>query len=74
MKRVIVGSVNIQLQMNFVDMQQCSTENDGYRHILLTIDLFSKYAYSKPLKTKQGPSVVLAIKEMRIDYKIKNYK
>ena len=33
MKKVIVGSVNIQLQMDLVDMQQWSAENDGYRYI-----------------------------------------
>ena len=77
MKKVIVSGVNIQLQMDLVDMQQWSTENDGYRYILLTVDCFSRYAYSKPLKTKQGPIVAQAIKEIlneaesRIDRKIK---
>ena len=77
MKKVIVGGVNIQLQMDLVDMQQWSAENDGYRYILLAVDCFSRYAFSRPLKTKQGPVVALAIKEIldeaesRIDRKIK---
>ena len=77
MKKVIVGGVNIQLQMDLVDMQQWSAENDGYRYILLTVDCFSRYAFSRPLQTKQGPVVALAIKEIldeaesRIDRKIK---
>ena len=80
MKKVIVGGVNIQLQMDLVDMQQWSAENDGYRYILLAVDCFSRYAFSRPLKTKQGPVVALAIKEIldeaesRIDRKIKKYK
>ena len=78
MKKVIVGVVNIQLQMDLVDMQQWSAENEGYRYILLAVDCFSRYAYSRPLKTKQGPIVASEIKEIldeaefRIDLKIKN--
>ena len=78
MKKVIVGGVNIQLQMDLVDMQQWSAENEGYRYILLAVDCFSRYAYSRPLKTKQGPIVASEIKEIldeaefRIDRKIKN--
>ena len=40
------------------------------------MDCFSRYAFSRPLKTKQGPVVALAIKEIldeaesRIDHKI----
>ena len=77
MKKVIVGGVNIQLQMDLVDMQQWSVENDGHRYILLAIDCFSRYAYSRPLKTKQGPIVADAIRdilietESRVDRKIK---
>ena len=77
MNKVIVGGVNIQLQMDLVDMQQWSAENDSYRYILLAVDCFSRYAFSRPLKTKQGPAVALAIKEIldeaesRIDHKIK---
>ena len=63
MKKVIVGGVNIQLQMDLVDMQQWSAENDGYRYIILAVDCFSRYTFSRPLKTKQGPVVALAIKE-----------
>ena len=60
-KKVIVGGVNIQLQMDLVDMQQCSAENDGCRYILLAVDCFSRYTFSRPLQTKLGPVVALAI-------------
>ena len=36
MKKVIVGGVNIQLQMDFVDIQQWSVVNDGYRYMYIT--------------------------------------
>lgn len=77
MKQVIVGGVNIQLQMDLVDMQPWATQNDGFRYILLAVDCFSRYAYSEPLKTKQGPLVsekiekILDEAETRIDRKVK---
>jgi len=77
MKMVIVSGVNIQLQADLVDMQQWATQNDGFRYILLAIDCFSRYAYSRPLKTKQGIVVRNAIEEIleeaesHIDRKIK---
>ena len=56
MKKEIVGGVSIQLQMDLVDMQQWSTENDGYRYILLAVYCFSRYAFSRPLKIKHSCS------------------
>jgi hypothetical protein len=77
MKKVIVGGVNIQLQMDLIDMQQWAPQNDGYRYILLAIDCFGRYAYYQPLKTKQGDLVAKSIEtilneaESRVDRKIK---
>ena len=36
--------------------------NDGYRYLLVCIDVFSKYAWVVPLKNKKGPSLVEAFK------------
>ena len=36
--------------------------NDGYRYLLVCIDVFSKYAWLVPLKNKTGPSLVEALK------------
>ena len=77
MKKVIVGGVNIQLQIDLVDMTQWARDNDNYRYILLAIDCFSRFAYAQPLKTKHGETVAKALEtilnqaEKRIDRKIK---
>jgi transposase InsO family protein len=77
MKKVVVPGVNIQLQADLVDMQQWARSNDGFRYILLALDTFSRYAYCRPLKTKQGHVVVVSLEaildeaENRIDRKIK---
>ena len=76
MKSVIVGGVNIQLQADLVDMQPWASENDGFRYILLAIDCFSRFAYSRPLKKKDGESTADALRdilneaEKRIERKI----
>jgi transposase InsO family protein len=77
MKQVIVSGVNTQIQADLVEMQPWANTNDGYRYILLAIDCFSRYAYARPLKTKQGEPVASAFEsifteaEKRIDRKIK---
>lgn len=77
MKKVITGGVNIQLQADLIDMQPWSSINDGYRYILLAIDVFSRFAYMRPLKTKHGNSVADSLEdifdeaESRVDRQIK---
>ncbi len=63
--RVIVGGIDQQWQMDLADMQSMQSMqkfNDGYRYLLVCIDVFSKYAWLVPLKNKTGPSLVEAFK------------
>ena len=60
--RVIVGSIDQQWQMDLADMQSMQKFNDGYRYLLVCIDVFSKYACLVPLKNKTGLSLVVAFK------------
>jgi hypothetical protein len=53
--RVIVGGIDQQWQMDLADMQSMQKFNDGYRYLLVCIDVFSKYAWVVPLKNKTGP-------------------
>ncbi len=48
--------------MDLADMQSMQKFNDGYRYLLVCIDVFSKYAWVVPLKNKTGPSLVEAFK------------
>ena len=56
--RVIVGGTDQQWQMDLADMQSMQKFNDGYRYLLVCIDVLSKYAWVVPLKNKTGPSLV----------------
>ena len=60
--RVIVGGIDQQWQMDLADMKSMQKFNDGYRYLLVCIDVFSKYAWVVPLKNKTGPSLVEALK------------
>ena len=62
--RVIVGGIDELWQMDLADMQAMAAENDGYRYLLVCIDVFSKYVWVIPLKTKTGPALVTAFKKI----------
>ena len=46
------------------DMQLLSKFNKGFRFLLCTIDIFSKYAWVIPLKDKKGISIVNAFQKI----------
>ena len=60
--RVIVGDIDQQWPMDLTDMQSMQKFNDGYRYLLVCIDVFSKYAWVVPLKNKKDPSLAEAFK------------
>jgi len=45
-------------------MQEWSNQNKGFRYMLNVIDVFSKYAWSIPLKDKTGTTTLNAFKEI----------
>ena len=52
-KKVIVNHMNEIHSTDLVDMSQYSKINRGYKYIFTNIDVFSKYAYAFPLKSKK---------------------
>ena len=52
-KKVIVNHINEIHNTDLVDMTQYSKINKGYKYIFTNIDVFSKYAYAFPLKSKK---------------------
>ncbi len=47
---------------DLVEMQEWSKINKGYKYMLNVIDVYSKYAWSVPLKDKKGDTVTEAFK------------
>lgn len=59
-RRVIVRGYDDLWQADIVDMRSHTRLNRGYQYILTVIDVFSKYAWVAPLKTKSGKDVTEA--------------
>ena len=54
-RKVIVPKHNVQYQADLVDLTKLQKKNSGYKWMLNVIDAFSRFAYSIPQKTKNGP-------------------
>jgi len=53
-----------QLQLDIADFTQHATLNDGYRYALVGVDVFSRYSWAVPIRTKQPADVLNAFKEI----------
>ena len=51
-KKVIINHIDEIHSCDLVDMTKYSRMNKGYKYIFTNIDIFSKYAWSFPLKTR----------------------
>ena len=61
-KRVVfVKGVDEIWAADLVDMQSFSKYNNGFKYILMIIDVFSKYGWAIPLKTKNGINIANAL-------------
>ncbi len=55
--KVFVPRIDHQWDADLMDMTQISSYNNGYNYVLLAIDIFSRYVWTVPLKTKKGAEV-----------------
>ena len=51
-KKIIVNHIDEIHSCDLVDMVKYSRMNKGYKYIFTNIDIFSKYAWSFPIKSK----------------------
>ena len=54
--------LNETFQADLVDMQLYSRENKGFKYLLTVIDVFSKFAYAVPTKSKSADDITAAMK------------
>ena len=62
--RIIVSDIDEQWQIDLMDVQNISRYNDGYRYILICIDVLSKYVWLIPVKNKMGTEIANAFKKI----------
>ena len=60
----IVHDIDEQWQADLADMIRIKRYNGGHQYILTVIDIFSRYAWARPLKTKRGEEVAKAFKSI----------
>ena len=60
-RRVLVHRMDEQWQADLVDLQKLVSFNKGYKYLLVCIDILSKYAWVRPLKTKTGNELTKAL-------------
>ena len=57
MSRYYVRKPNLQFQADLVDYRKFASHNQGYKYMLMIMDLFTRQAWAFPLKTKSGREV-----------------
>lgn len=62
--RVIVNFIDEQWQADLVDLQALHKYNDGYKYLLTCIDIFSKFSWAIPLKSKVSANIIEAFKSI----------
>lgn len=63
-RRVITKGLDDLHQMDLVEMIPYSRENKGFKYMLTIIDVYSKYAWAHPLKTKTGKEVTAVVRKI----------
>ena len=63
-RRVFVFNVDDIWSADLKDMQYLSKENKNYKYILTVIDLFSKTAYTIPLKSKSSQEIIESFEKL----------
>lgn len=56
-RKVIVGGIDDQYQLDLLDVSPYAKQNGGMRFLLTVIDVFSKYAWVRAIRNKTGESV-----------------
>ncbi|XP_046750605.1 uncharacterized protein LOC124413863 [Diprion similis] len=63
-RRVDVRGINETWQADLVNMMSYAGQNKGYGYMLTVIDIFSKYAWAVPIKSKSGDDVTKAMESV----------
>lgn len=63
-RKYIVHDIDEQWQADLADVALIADENSSYHFILTVIDIFSRYAWARPLRSKAGREVAEAFKDI----------
>ena len=58
------GGIDSIWTADLLDIHQYARQNKGYKFILVVLDVFSRFAWARPLKNKSGKQVANALKDI----------
>jgi len=61
---VVVAGIDAIWDSDLIDLAYYGKQNDSNNYILLAIDIFSRYTWLRPLKTKSSENVIPALKNI----------
>ena len=62
--RIYVSYIDEQWEIDLIDLKIYSAQNNEYNYILVIIDVFSKYLFAFPTKTKTALEILMIFKEL----------
>jgi len=68
-RKAYVSNINKMWSADIMDRSKLGKQNKGYKYLLNVIDLFTKYVYSIPLKSKSEHEVANAFEQLFINHK-----
>jgi hypothetical protein len=63
-RKIFVSEKDETWSVDLADMQQWAKQNYGYKYILTIVDIFTRYAWARPLMTKTGAEVAEAFQKI----------
>ena len=58
-----------EVAMDLLDLSTFKSENENYRDLLLVQDLYSRFFFAEPLKSKDAKTVLLAVKKIQYGFR-----
>jgi len=68
--RVIVAGIDDQFDADLASLTYYADDNDGYKYLLMVIDIFSHFGWVQPLKDKTSVQIVNAFDKILSDGRI----
>ena len=68
--RVIVAGIDDQFDADLASLIYYADDNDGYKYLLVVIDIFSRFAWAEPLKDKTSNEIISAFDKILSDGRI----
>ena len=63
-RAVIVQGIDYQWEADLADMQNLAEHNNGIKHLLVIVDVFSRFLWVRPLQDKKAKTVIAAFKDI----------